>query len=160
ELRELLHEMADEADPPSIDPRPAVRRARRRLARSAVVGLLAAALVAFGTFAGVRALQRSGVPIPTHPIPSPKILAPSDSTTIGGSFDFDTGVLNPSHSADVVWDHTTETQNRMAPIGSAIANLGNLDFASVSLSDLEHADFGHTSLEGNNDSSNVLANGD
>jgi len=64
EIREFLTRMAGEIEPKSVAPRETIRRARRRRARTATVGALVVSLMAYGGFAGVRALTRTSVPGP------------------------------------------------------------------------------------------------
>jgi hypothetical protein len=64
EIREFLAKMAAEIEPKPVAPRETIRRARRKRARTATVGALVVSLMAYGGFAGVRALTRSTVPGP------------------------------------------------------------------------------------------------
>src|SRR5205823_2051886 len=54
-----------------VDPASAVRRARRRLTRTGVVGLVAASVVVGGAITGVRALSEAPKPPPANHSPSP-----------------------------------------------------------------------------------------
>jgi hypothetical protein len=86
----------------------------------------------------------------------------SDSATIRGTFhyDFDAGVES-NVGADVWWEQETQTARAMVPQGEVrLVNLGNVDFASISLTDLEHAAFSNNPIDGNDDSSNELVGGD
>jgi hypothetical protein len=82
--------------------------------------------------------------------------------TIQGTFQFsfDTGTQVISNG-DVWWDQINSTQHQMAPQGSAtIVNLGKVDFNALNFTDLQGKSYGTTPIDGNNDSSNQLVNGD
>jgi len=64
EIREFLAKMATEIEPKSVAPRETIKRARRKRARTATVGAVVVSLMAYGGFAGVRALTRTTVPGP------------------------------------------------------------------------------------------------
>jgi hypothetical protein len=96
--------------------------------------------------------------------PAPSIVAQSPSTVLKGTFlfDFDTGVeggLSPN--ADVFWDQMTAVLRQMAPQNSAtIINLGAVDFNSLTAPTLQGLAYASTPIDGNNDPTNKLVNGD
>jgi hypothetical protein len=76
------------------------------------------------------------------------------------SFNFDTGA-QVSSWGDVFWDQHTATVRSLDPQNLArIANLGQRDYASLSYAELMTLPYGTTPINGNNDSSNQLGNGD
>ena len=75
-------------------------------------------------------------------------------------FDFDSGTQTQS-GADVWWDQHTNTVRTLDPqAGAAIANLGAVDFASLSCGDLRSEPYANVPINGNNDATNQLTNGD
>jgi streptogramin lyase len=60
EVREFLERMASEMPTPMQVPPAAIRRARRKLARTVIAGSLAAGVAVFGVLSGTRAILRSG----------------------------------------------------------------------------------------------------
>ena len=92
----------------------------------------------------------------THPVIS------NGTGTIQGTFqfNFDTGTQVNSNG-DVFWNQINSTQRQMAPQGSAtIVNLGSVDFNAINYTALQGENYGTTPIDGNNDSSNQLVNGD
>lgn len=82
--------------------------------------------------------------------------------TIQGTFQFsfDTGT-QVSSNGDVWWDQINSTQRQMVPQGSAtIVNLGSVDFNALNFTNLQGESYGTAPIDGNNDSSNQLVNGD
>jgi hypothetical protein len=84
-------------------------------------------------------------------------LGPNNITIPGtNAYDFDL-VDNP----DVNWSIITSTQREMEPLnGSTLANIGVTNFANVTAVQLEGLSYSSTPIDGNNDSSNELVNGD
>jgi Tol biopolymer transport system component len=91
DVREMLHRRANAIPTIAVDAPKAARRARRRLVASAAVAVLAAAVIAVATFAGVDAIRSA--PIPANPTPSP---APDVLRVKGEVLSF-TGVARFSH---------------------------------------------------------------
>ncbi len=92
-----------------------------------------------------------------HPIIS------SSSGTIQGTyeFDFDQGQQTSTSEADVFWDQHTSTVRTMDPInGAEIVNLGVVDFNSITFDQLQDESYSTNSIDGNDDSTNQLVNGD
>ena len=92
----------------------------------------------------------------THPVIS------NGTGTIQGTFqfNFDTGTQVGSNG-DVFWNQINSTQRQMAPQGSAtIVNLGSVDFNALDFTTLQGESYGTAPINGNNDSSNQLVNGD
>lgn len=78
-------------------------------------------------------------------------------------FDFDKGVQVGSLGvpSDVFWEQETDVARQMVPQGNAkIANLGVVDFGSLSVTQLQELAYSTAPIDGNNDSSNQLVNGD
>lgn len=76
-------------------------------------------------------------------------------------FDFDLGVQTLATGADVWWEQQTSVVRNMSRIGSAqLANLGVVDFASVSYSMLTGTTYSTTPIVGNDDASNQLVTND
>ena len=71
DLRVFLGRMAEEMPTPAETPPAAIRRARTRLALTAVIGTLAAVLVIVGSFSGVRTLLRAEPSVPAATGPTP-----------------------------------------------------------------------------------------
>jgi Tol biopolymer transport system component len=70
DIREFLREMADEVPPSPVEPRPAVRRAKRRLVRTLTAATLAVAAIATGSAVGIGRLTAAPPSVPAHPAPS------------------------------------------------------------------------------------------
>jgi hypothetical protein len=89
----------------------------------------------------------------------------SGTVTIPGtfSFDLDAGVVDVfgvDPAADIFWEQFTTTTRGIEPVdGAAIVNLGEVDFASLTLSQLEALTYGSTGIDGS-DGTNVLVPGD
>ena len=78
------------------------------------------------------------------------------------SFDFDAGVIDSlaDPSADVFWEQFTTTTRGLNPEnGATIVNLGAVDFASLTLAQLQGLSYGSSGLDGS-DLSSVLVIGD
>ncbi|MDY7081603.1 MAG: hypothetical protein SXQ77_04155, partial [Halobacteria archaeon] len=87
----------------------------------------------------------------------------SGTTTLSGTgtFDLDTGTEAPSSGADIWWEQVDSTERYMTPQGDAeIANLGVVNFGSVSHAELQNVAYSDDSINGSNDSSNQLVDGD
>ncbi|HLJ36182.1 MAG TPA: protein kinase [Ktedonobacteraceae bacterium] len=92
----------------------------------------------------------------THPVIS------NGTGTIQGTFqfNFDNGT-QVSSNGDVFWNQISSTQRQMEPQGSAtIVNLGSVDFNALDFTTLQGESYGTAPINGNNDSSNQLVNGD
>jgi hypothetical protein len=96
--------------------------------------------------------------------PVATIVAQSASTVLKGTFlfDFDTGVQGGlSPNADVFWEQMTAVARQMAVQNSAtIVNLGAVDFNSLTANTLQSLTYGTAPIDGNNDPTNKLVNGD
>ena len=96
--------------------------------------------------------------------PVATIVAQSASTVLKGTFlfDFDTGVQGGlSPNADVFWEQMTAVLRQMAVSNSAtIINLGPVDFNSLTAPALKGLTYGTAPIDGNNDPTNKLVNGD
>lgn len=80
------------------------------------------------------------------------------SIVIQGTYHYDFDLVS---NTDVWWDQVTSTERKMVPEnGATIANIGVTKFANVTLSQLKGKSYSTASLDGNNDSSNQLVNGD
>ena len=96
--------------------------------------------------------------------PAASIVAQSPSTVLKGTFlfNFDSGIeggLSPN--ADVFWEQMTAVLRQMAPQNSAkIINLGAVDFNSLTAPTLQGLAYASTPIDGNNDATNQLVNGD
>jgi hypothetical protein len=98
----------------------------------------------------------------TTPAAGCTVIAQSAQSTLQGTylFDFDSGTETAT-GADVFWEQQTSTVRSMNPeAGAAIVNLGAVDFASLSCSDLRSEQYANVPIDGNNDATNQLANGD
>jgi hypothetical protein len=74
-------------------------------------------------------------------------------------FDLDKGA--EGSDGDIWWVQQTQTQREMAAWrNSRIVNLGLVDFATLSVTDLQGLQFSQMPINGNNDASNQLVNGD
>ncbi len=78
DIREFLDRMAGESPALPADNSAPVRTARRRLARTGVIGLLAVAAMVAGIIAGSHALRRSEPPAPANTV-RPSVTLPSSS---------------------------------------------------------------------------------
>jgi Tol biopolymer transport system component len=70
DVREFLRQMADEVPLSPVEPRPAVRRAKRRLVRTLGAATLVVAAIAAGSAVGIGRLTAAPPPVPVHPGPS------------------------------------------------------------------------------------------
>ncbi len=70
DVREFLHQMADEVPLSPVDPRPAVRRAKRRLVRTLSVATLVLAALVAGSAVGIGRLTAAPPSVPAHPGPT------------------------------------------------------------------------------------------
>lgn len=81
--------------------------------------------------------------------------------TIPGTFHFSFDTGTQVSSGDVWWEIIDSVQRQMVPQGSAtIVNLGVTDFNAITFTTLQGESYGTTAINGNNDSSNQLVNGD
>jgi hypothetical protein len=81
-----------------------------------------------------------------------------NNITIKGTFSYDFDLVD---NTDVWWEQVTSTQRDMHPQnGATIANIGVTNFANVTVAELKGLSFSSTPIDGNNDSSNKLVNGD
>ena len=90
------------------------------------------------------------------------LVAASDTSTLQGTFlfDFDSGA-ETQNGADVWWDQHTDTVRSLDPQpGTAIANLGVVDFGSLSCAALRSEPYASAPIDGNNDATNQLTDGD
>ena len=78
DVRDFLQRMVTEEPVPSLDPEPLARRARRRAARTVIVGAIGAAATIAVLFTGVTAIRSTSVPV-DDPMPTP---APSEDLGI------------------------------------------------------------------------------
>ncbi len=78
DVRDFLQRMVVEEPVPFLDPEPLARRARRRAARTVIVGAIGAAAAIAVLFAGVAAIRSTSVPV-DDPMPTP---APSEDLGI------------------------------------------------------------------------------
>jgi hypothetical protein len=96
--------------------------------------------------------------------PAASIVAQSPGTVLKGTFlfDFDTGIQGGlSPNADVFWEQMTAVLRQMAPQNSAkIINLGAVDFNSLTAPTLQGLAYASTPIDGNNDATSKLVNGD
>ena len=70
DVREFLRQMADEVPLSPVEPRPAVRRAKRRLVRTLSAATLVLAAIVAGSAVGIGRLTAAPPPVPVHPGPS------------------------------------------------------------------------------------------
>jgi WD40-like Beta Propeller Repeat len=70
DVRDFLRQMADEVPPSPVEPRPAVRRAKRRLVRTLSVATLVLAALVAGSAVGIGRLTAAPPSVPAHPRPS------------------------------------------------------------------------------------------
>ena len=77
-------------------------------------------------------------------------------------FDFDAGAqVSGGPNADVWWEQKTAILRDLVPQGSvALANLGHVDFASVTPDTLSSLTYSTTPIDGNNDPTNKLTTND
>jgi len=90
------------------------------------------------------------------------VVALSDASTLHGtySFDFDSGTETQS-GADVWWDQQTDTVRSLDPQSeAAIVNLGAVDLGSLSCDVLRSEPYASAPIDGNNDGTNHLTDGD
>ncbi len=77
---------------------------------------------------------------------------------IKGTYNYDFDLVD---NTDVWWDQLTSTQREMAPMnGATLANIGVTNFANVTAAQLQGLSYSNTPIDGNNDSTNKLVNGD
>jgi hypothetical protein len=89
----------------------------------------------------------------------------SGSGTLKGTWgaDLDAGVLNtPTFSnQDIWWEQVNGTVRDMVPLfGKGIINLGVVNFSTITEADLASLSYSTTPIDGNNDSTNLLVDGD
>jgi Tol biopolymer transport system component len=70
DVREFLRTVADEVAFVPVEPRPAIRRAKRRLMRTLTVATLVVAAIAVGSVVGIGRLTAAPPSLPAHPGPS------------------------------------------------------------------------------------------
>lgn len=81
-----------------------------------------------------------------------------NNITINGTDTYDFDLVD---NTDVWWDQVTSTQRAMAPAnGATLANIGVTNFANVTAVQLQGLSYSNTPIDGNNDSTNKLVNGD
>ncbi len=100
-------------------------------------------------------------PSPT-PTPTPVPVISSGTGTLQGtfSFDFDSG-MQTSSGSDVFWNQQTSVVRSMVPEnGATIVNLGVVNFNSITKAQLQSYSYSTTPIDGNNDATNQLVNGD
>jgi hypothetical protein len=77
---------------------------------------------------------------------------------IQGTYHYDFDLVS---NTDVWWEQVTSTERKMAPEnGATIANIGVTNFTNVTVAQLKGKSYSSSALDGNNDSSNQLVNGD
>ncbi len=90
-----------------------------------------------------------------HPVIS------NGTATIPSSFQFSFDTGTQVSGGDVWWNNIDSVHRQMVPQGSAtIVNLGSVDFNALDFTTLQGESYGTTPIDGNNDSSNQLVNGD
>ena len=110
DVRDFLERMAAEEPVPFLDPEPLARRARRRAARTVVVGAVAVAAAIAVLFAGVAEIRTPPAPIPadTPSTPSPRGFTERfDSPLHGLSIGYPSGWR--TRSATEPWGHDEVT---------------------------------------------------
>ncbi|MGO8947269.1 MAG: hypothetical protein ACLQUY_06330 [Ktedonobacterales bacterium] len=81
-----------------------------------------------------------------------------NNITIKGTYEYDFDLVD---NTDVWWDQLTLTERSMAPVnGATIANIGVTNFADVTAVQLHGLSYSNTPIDGNDDSTNKLVNGD
>jgi len=81
-----------------------------------------------------------------------------NNITIKGTYSYDFDLVD---NTDVWWEQVTGTIREMAPQnGATLANIGVTNFTNVTDAQLQGLSFSGSSLDGNDDSSNELVNGD
>ena len=100
------------------------------------------------------------------------LVRPLDSTVSSGTavihgtwiFDLETGTevdLSQQHLADIWWEQQDSVHRSMVPLGDAkIANIGVVNFNGVSAAELQSLSYSDTPINGNDDATNQLVNGD
>jgi hypothetical protein len=96
------------------------------------------------------------------------VILSQGTATLKGTYQFDleagveevTGVILPS--ADIWWEQMTQVTRQMTPQnGASITNQGSVDFNAMTADSLEKlASYALAPINGNDDSSNLLVNGD
>ena len=77
---------------------------------------------------------------------------------IQGTYHYDFDLVS---NTDVWWEQVTSTIRKMAPEnGATVANIGVTNFANVTYAQLKGKSYSASPLDGNDDSSNQLVNGD
>jgi len=87
----------------------------------------------------------------------------SGTGTLKGTwlFDFDTGAMVNSGTADVWWEQVNTVVRKMVPRGGAkIINLGVVNFNALTHVELQGLNYGTAPIPGNNDATNQLVVGD
>lgn len=77
-------------------------------------------------------------------------------------FDLETGMeVSPGGGADIWWEQVDAVHRRMTPVGGAkLVNLGPVSYAAITAAELQALSYGTTPINGNNDATNKLVNGD
>lgn len=89
----------------------------------------------------------------------------SGTTTLHGTytFDLDTGTegVDDRDEADIWWEQETSVERQMTPWGDAeITNLGVVNYGGLSSAELQRFDYGDDPINGDDDASNELVDGD
>jgi hypothetical protein len=95
------------------------------------------------------------------------VVVSSGSGTLDGTWcaDLDTGTLNVvpacAPGTDIWWEQKTTVAREMTPYnGGEIVNLGSVSFTGITESYLAGLTYGTTPIDGNNDATNQLVDGD
>ena len=95
---------------------------------------------------------------------NPVTVMSSGTTTLKGTFtlDLDQGTQGGDFTkGDIWWQQETTVQRKMTPIsGAKIVNLGVTDFNQVTAIQLKDYSYSSNGINGNNDATNQLVNGD
>lgn len=87
----------------------------------------------------------------------------SGSDVIHGTytFDLDAGVEGDEDEADIWWQQETDVERQMTPWGDAeITNLGVVNYGGLSSAELQRFDYGDEPINGDDDDTNELVEGD
>jgi len=76
-------------------------------------------------------------------------------------FDLETAWKSAPRRRRYLWEQINTVQRRMAPQGGAkLVNLGVVSYAAITAAELQALSYGTTPINGNNDATNKLINGD